>query len=174
MIKFLKRTFALMLLLSVVSLMNIHICYAISPSATPEYDGIDVSNWQGNIDFRRVKEAGIDVVYIKASEGTTYRDPYFERNYNNAKANGLKVGFYHFLTATNVEQARRQAQFFASVISGKSPDCKLAMDFERFSNGITNEEINQISEVFFADIKRLNTKGCNKYIAIYMIVKGGY
>ena len=43
MIKFLKRTFALMLLLSVVSLMNIHICYAISPSATPEYDGIDVA-----------------------------------------------------------------------------------------------------------------------------------
>ena len=78
MIKFLKRTFALMLLLSVVSLMNIHICYAISPSATPEYDGIDVSNWQGNIDFRRVKEAGIDVVYIKASEGTTYRDPYLK------------------------------------------------------------------------------------------------
>lgn len=167
MIKFLKRTFALMLLLSVVSLMNIHICYAISPSATPEYDGIDVSNWQGNIDFRRVKEAGIDVVYIKASEGTTYRDPYFERNYNNAKANGLKVGFYHFLTATNVEQARRQAQFFASVISGKSPDCKLAMDFERFSNGITNEEINQISEVFLQTLKDLTQKDVIIYSNLY-------
>ena len=65
------------------------------------YNGIDVSGWQGYIDFSKVKNAGIEVVYIKASEGTRTKDPYFELNYENAKANGLNVGFYHYLTATN-------------------------------------------------------------------------
>lgn len=72
------------------------------------------------------------MVYIKASQGNNIKDPYFDVNYENAKANGLKVGFYHFLTATNTEEAEREAQFFASVISGKLPDCKLAMDYETF------------------------------------------
>ena len=66
-----------------------------------------------------MKNAGIQIVYIKASEGTTFKDPYLEQNYINAKANGLKIGFYHYLTATSVEGARRQAEFFTSVIAGK-------------------------------------------------------
>ena len=57
-----------------------------------------------------MKNAGIQIVYIKASEGTTFKDPYLESNYKNAKANGLKVGFYHYLTATNTYQARKQAE----------------------------------------------------------------
>ncbi|MBQ2183693.1 MAG: hypothetical protein II399_03580, partial [Lachnospiraceae bacterium] len=44
----------------------------------------------------------------------------------------LKIGFYHYLTATSVEAARRQADYFISVISGKQYDCKLAMDYEEF------------------------------------------
>ncbi len=58
-------------------------------------------------------------MYIKASQGTTRKDPYFETNYQNAKANGLKVGLYHYVTATTVEGARAEARFFASVISRK-------------------------------------------------------
>lgn len=141
--------------------------YAIVPSGELKYDGIDVSNWQGNIDFRKVKEQGIDIVYIKASEGTTFRDPYFDRNYEKAKENGLKVGFYHFLTATTNEGARNQAQFFASVISGKSPDCKLAMDFEQFNNNITRDEINSISKVFLETLERLTGKEVIVYSNLY-------
>ena len=47
------------------------------------------------------------MVYIKASQGNNIKDPYFDVNYENAKSNGLKVGFYHFLTATNTEEAER-------------------------------------------------------------------
>lgn len=50
-------------------------------------------------------------MYIKASQGTTRKDPYFETNYQNAKANGLKVGLYHYVTATTVEGARAEARF---------------------------------------------------------------
>lgn len=45
------------------------------------FDGIDVSSYQGTIDFNRVKASGIDVVYIKAGEGGQITDPYFKQNY---------------------------------------------------------------------------------------------
>ena len=76
--------------------------YAITPSSNPQYQGIDVSDWQGYIDYSQVRASGIEVVYIKSSQGGNIKDPYFDINYENAKANGLKVGFYHFLTATNI------------------------------------------------------------------------
>ena len=74
--------------------------YALSPQSELKYEGIDVSDWQGYIDYSRVRESGVEVVYIKSSQGSNIKDPYFDINYENAKANGLKVGFYHFLTAT--------------------------------------------------------------------------
>ena len=86
--------------------------YALTASSNNQYLGIDVSNWQGYIDYSQVKASGVEVVYIKASEGTTFKDPYFEYNYENAKANGLKVGFYHFLTATNERRSKRTSNFF--------------------------------------------------------------
>ena len=85
---------------------------AFGPSSNTLYEGIDVSSWQQNIDFAAVRNAGIEIVYMKSSEGSSYIDSYFETNYRNAKANGLKVGFYHFLTATNVEEARKRSTIF--------------------------------------------------------------
>ena len=107
-----------------------NISQALEPSSNVVYEGIDVSAYQGYIDYERVRNAGIEIVYIKSSEGTTLEDPYFRTNYNNVKANGLKVGFYHFIRARNEEEARREAEFFARVISGTNPDCRLAIDFE--------------------------------------------
>lgn len=158
MIKKLRKVVSLFLIITMMIFMNLTITEAVSPISSASYEGLDVSNWQGDIDYAQVKAAGIEVVYIKASEGTTYKDPYFERNYANAKANGLKVGFYHFVTATNVQAARNQAQFFASVISGKTPDCKLAMDFEQFRGGISVNEINEISKVFLETVQQLTGK----------------
>lgn len=77
-------------------------CSGFSPSSNNIYQGIDVSRWQRNIDFSLVKNSGIDIVYIKSSEGRSYIDPYFEKNYSEAKANGLKIGFYHYVTATSI------------------------------------------------------------------------
>lgn len=119
--------------------------------------GIDVSDWQGYINYSQVKDSGIDVVYIKASQGNSIIDSYFRTNYNNAKANGLKVGLYHFLTATSPQEAEEQAEYFTSVISGTSPDCKLAMDFEVFGN-LNTEQINEISFTFLQKVQELTGK----------------
>ena len=131
--------------------------FATTPSSSNLLNGIDVSNWQGSINFQEVKNDGIEIVYIKSSQGDNIVDSHFKINYFNAKANGLKVGFYHFLTARNEEEAVSQAEFFSSVISNTTPDCKLAMDFEEFGN-LTVGEINNISEVFLEKVKEITGK----------------
>lgn len=138
------------------------ICYAAPLQTSNTYSGIDVSEYQGYIDYSRVKASGIQVVYIKASEGTTIIDPYFRTNYDNAKSQGLKIGFYHFVRARNEEEAIREATFFHSVISGTSPDCRLAMDFEVF-DGLSIERINQISFAFLQKLEELSKKECVVY-----------
>lgn len=131
--------------------------YAFGPSSSNIYDGIDVSGWQGNIDYSGVASSGIEIVYMKASEGTSFVDPYFNQNYTNAKANGLKVGFYHYLTARSNSEAVAQANFFVSTISGMTPDCRLAMDFESFGN-LSAEEINEIGLTFMQTVENLSGK----------------
>lgn len=157
-----KSILCLLSIFTFIFWINMNSVLAITPLSNLEYQGIDVSNWQGYIDYRSVRENGIEVVYIKASQGTNIKDAYFEINYENAKANGLKVGFYHFLTATNTEEAEQEARFFASVISGKTPDCKLVMDYETFG-GVGVEESNEIAQVFLETTRRLT----NKDIIIY-------
>ncbi len=131
--------------------------YAFGPSSSNIYDGIDVSGWQGNIDYSGVVSSGIEIVYMKASEGTSFVDPYFNQNYTNAKANGLKVGFYHYLTARSNSEAVAEANFFVSTISGMTPDCRLAMDFESFGN-LSAEEINEIGLTFMQTVESLSGK----------------
>ncbi len=135
---------------------------ALSPSSDIIYQGMDVSAFQEEIDYAKVRADGIEVVYIKASEGTTLEDPFFRRNYDNAKANELKVGFYHFVRARNEEEARREAEFFARVISGTNPDCRLAMDFEVFGD-LTRDEINNISLAFLRRLQEITNKECVVY-----------
>lgn len=123
-------------------------------AATRVYHGIDVSEWQGDIDFEAVRDAGIDVVYIRAGEGGGYTDAYFESHYQGALAAGLKIGFYHYVTAADTEQARQQAGFFYSLIRGKTINCYPAMDFESFP-GLDNEEINAIGAAYMETLEGL-------------------
>lgn len=59
--------------------------------------GIDVSNWQGQIQWQQVAAQGIGFAFVKVTEGTGYTDPYGKANVSGARAQGLKVGVYHFL-----------------------------------------------------------------------------
>ena len=140
-----------------VCLLSVMTAAALSPSGSKQYQGIDVSEWQGSIDFAKVKDAGIQMVYIRASVGDDYVDPYFRRNYDNAKKQGLLVGFYHYVTATSEAQAERQARFFASTVSGTRPDCRLAMDYEYFS-GQGSATVNRIAKAFMRELERASGK----------------
>ena len=131
--------------------------WAFSPSDSELINGIDVSQWQEDIDFEKVANDGIEIVYIKATEGTNYIDPYFREYYNNAKENNLKIGFYHYLTARTEEEARNEANFFVSTIANTIPECRLAMDFESFGD-LNVEQINNISEAFLEEVINLSQK----------------
>jgi len=160
-----NKLFISTLLLIIVISVSIPVL-AFGPSNNELYNGIDVSEWQGEIDFSKVANSGIEIVYIRASEGTNYIDPYFRENYEEAKANGLRTGFYHYLTARNEEEARAEAEFFVAYIKGTEPACKLAMDFEVFDN-LSTEEVNEISEVFLQTVQNLSGKECVIYSDAY-------
>ena len=69
------------------------------------YDGIDISSYQGYIDWAKVSsDKDIRFVYIKATEGATYRSPHYAHNITQARRHGLLVGSYHYLTCTSSVQ----------------------------------------------------------------------
>lgn len=154
-------------ILLVIMFLTISIqVYALSPSSNTIYQGIDVSEWQGDINFKKVKDDGIKIVYIRAGQGFSYKDAKFERNYQEARKNGLKIGVYHYVTARSTEDAKLQARFFASLISNKKIDCKLAMDFESFGN-LTNLQINEISLAYLKELEQLTKKEVIVYSNTY-------
>lgn len=94
--------------------------------------GIDVSKWQGVIDFDAVSKSGIDFVIIRAGYGkeTWQKDPYFERNYKNAVLAGLKVGAYWYSYAETIEEAKKEAAACLECIGGKHMDLPVYFDVE--------------------------------------------
>lgn len=129
---------------------------AIPPSGGRQYRGIDISEFQGEIDFEEVRRSGIEAVYIRVGAGE-YTDEYFAENYERAKAAVLKIGFYHYVTARSVEEGRRQARFFASLAAGREPDMRLAMDFEYFGS-LSVSQINAISEAYLDELTALTKR----------------
>lgn len=96
--------------------------------------GIDVSSWQGNIDWGTVKNQGIDFAIIRTGYGKTapevQTDAYFAQNYSGATANGIKVGVYHFSYAETVEDALQEADFCLSILDGRELDYPVFYDIE--------------------------------------------
>lgn len=94
--------------------------------------GIDLSAHNGAPDFDSIAAAGIEFVYLKASEGITYRDPAFLRNYLAARRAGLRVGAYHFFRFEC--DGPRQAENFLGAISGCELQLPAVLDIEEWGN----------------------------------------
>ncbi|WP_420037631.1 GH25 family lysozyme [Streptomyces sp. cg28] len=73
--------------------------------------GVDVSKWQGGINWTAVRGAGIEFAWMKATEGTTYKDPTFRTNYLGARNAGVIRGAYHF-ARPDTSGGAAQANFF--------------------------------------------------------------
>ncbi len=98
--------------------------------------GIDVSKHNGEIDFEKVAADDYQFVFIKASEGKTYQDEAFARNYEGARDAGLKVGAYHFFRKNRTGE--EQAANLLNVVKGKELDLPLVIDLEDdWGNGAT-------------------------------------
>ncbi len=117
--------------------------------------GIDISHWDGAVNFSEVKSQGIDVVYIKATQGESSVDAYFKTNATKAKEAGLLVGFYHFFKPSTEESAKKQASHFVETTKPYKCDCKMALDME-VDGGLSSSTLVHLSKVFLDEVKRLS------------------
>lgn len=105
-------------------------------TARPYELGVDVSSYQGQIDWEQVRSAGFTFAIIRVGgrgygeEGRLYADETAQQNYAGAKAAGLKVGAYFFSQAINEYEAREEAEFALEQIEGWELDLPLAYDWE--------------------------------------------
>lgn len=93
----------------------------IGPTDTSGVQGVDVSNWQGAINWGSVRGSGIQFAWMKATEGTNFKDARFNTNYPAAHGAGVIRGAYHF-ALPNRSSGAVQANYFASNGGGWSAD----------------------------------------------------
>ena len=97
--------------------------------------GIDVSKWQKNIDWAKVKADGVDFAIIRAGvrgsvTGEKKYDEYFEQNVKGALANGIQVGVYFFSQAINADEGRQEAEWILNAIQGYNITGPVVIDSE--------------------------------------------
>lgn len=93
--------------------------------------GIDVSAYQGTIDWEQIEDQGITFAYIKATQGTDSVDEQFENNWKNVKKTGITAGAYLFLNLD--EDAGKQADLFIKTVDADDNNLPPAIDFELYS-----------------------------------------
>lgn len=131
---------------------------AVSGSGTL---GIDVSQWNGSIDWNAVKNAGVSFVIIRcgfrgSATGALVRDSNFKTNIAGAKAAGLKVGVYFYTQAINEVEAVEEASMALSLVSGYSLDYPIYLDIESSGgrgDSISYDERTNVAKAFCATVK---------------------
>ena len=122
---------------------------------------LDISTWQGYVDFNKVKSAGYNYVILRAGFGreNSQKDNTFERNYANAKAAGLKVGVYWFSYSTSPSDAYREANACLYCLNGKRLDMPVYYDLEyQPAMSMSNSNYTQMALNFCSTIKKAGYK----------------
>ena len=130
--------------------------------------GIDVSYYQGDINWTKVKKTGVEFVMIRigyrgSSSGGIYEDKCFEDNINGAISAGLEVGVYFFSYAKNTTEAEEEAKFVISTLKSygyDEDDVKyIAYDFEVFGkNRVSSVSTSQVNKNTIAFLKYVSKK----------------
>ena len=133
---------------------------------------IDVSTWQGSIDFDKVKKSGIDYVILRAGYGRELDqiDNRFVENYEKAKAAGLKVGAYWFSYSESVAEAFKEAEACLYCLGGRKLDMPLYYDLEIDSvmERMTKSEYTQMALNFCSVIESAGYRpGIYSSVSVY-------
>ena len=125
--------------------------------------GIDISKWQGNVDFQKLKEANVEFVMIRLGYQTGFDkeivlDKYYEQNIKLANKYGIKAGVYFYSYAKNTNDAKKQAEFVKKHIKNYKIDMPVAYDFEDWKNiglaKLSIYDINKNAKKFLDEIKK--------------------
>jgi GH25 family lysozyme M1 (1,4-beta-N-acetylmuramidase) len=118
--------------------------------------GIDVSKWQGQIDWHKVKKDGVRFVMARISHGTA-RDPMYAQNIEGAQAVGLPVGGYFYSYARSVEAARQEARTAIEALNGYRLTYPLAFDQEDARQQGLSKRLN--TDMAIAALESVKTAG---------------
>lgn len=128
-----------------------------------QYKGIDVSKWQGVIDWKKVKNAGVEFAMLRIGFGSNGKDLKFEDNYKGAKAVGMPIGGYLYSYATSVEKAKAEARYCLSLIKGKQFEYPIVYDVEdKTQAGLGVKTISAMIKAFCTIMEE-----AGYYVAVY-------
>lgn len=129
--------------------------------------GIDVSSWQGEIDWKRVKEDGIEFAFIRAGHGLRTPDKYFQVNMEGANAADIPAGVYFYSTAQDEATAIKDAQFAIKSMEGYEVSYPVVIDLEDASQQeLSKTEIGEIAKAYCDEIAKAGYTPmiyCNEY-----------
>lgn len=124
--------------------------------------GIDVSKWQGDIDFKKVRESGAEFVMIRIGyqdgfDGDYIIDPYFKKNIEEAKENNLQVGIYFYSYSNSIEESEKQAEWVIKNLKNYEIDLPVVYDWEVWSSfnsiNASLHKFNLMAETFLKKIE---------------------
>ena len=130
--------------------------------------GIDVSKYQGNIDFQKVKDAGCHFVILRMAiynNGKFGIDTKFEENYKKAKAAGLLIGVYYYSVDNTEKLMKEHCAELAKALKGKEIDFPVAYDFEKWK-GFQNLKMNSsdLNNMFYLFCSEMESYGYDAMI----------
>ncbi len=129
--------------------------------------GIDVSRWQGDIDYEKVKASGVDFVIMRIGgydDGSHYTDRCYKANIQNARAAGLKIGIYWHAEESTEEEVKQSVKYMMDVLGGEKLDFPIAYDWEDFAHfedyGMSMYDLNDCYQVFAGECSKYGYNTC--------------
>lgn len=127
--------------------------------------GIDVSAWQGDVDFEAVKNAGCDFVIIRM--GYFYDeikpDDWYAENIRKAREAGLEVGVYFYTTVNTADGVKELAEYISEQLDGQELDFPVAFDWEEFTtfqeHGLSIHGLNELFNLFCSEMENYGYSG---------------
>lgn len=142
--------------------------------------GVDVSSYQGDIDWQQVSDSGVSFAIIRAGgtyygSGELYEDDNLLKNIDGARAAGLRVGVYFFSQAIDEAEARREASYVVTLLEGRKLDLPVFFDWERIGNDtartdeVENETLTSCAVAFCEQVEASGYKA-----GVYVYNDTGY
>lgn len=119
------------------------------------FRGIDVSKWQGNINWKKVSLSGIDFAMIRSSFGSEHTDEKLKANVEGCEKYGISYGFYHYTYASTVAEARREAKYFLKTIKNYKPEYPVVLDIEEeHFKKMSRKQVTDIIVAFMTELEK--------------------
>lgn len=126
----------------------------LEPTGEILFQGLTINEFTSGYNFPLAISQGIDAAILRATAGSNYTDVRFPIAVQRVQDAGMRLGFYHYLIADDEAEAREQARFFASAISGYDYDLRPAMLFEALE-GLSISRANAIALAFLSQVESL-------------------